>query len=223
MVSRYLEIKEYISKPDVATDQHVVQLITTPLENIAIAEIHATLSVLDFVTKALQNEKIDFAEVRFLFDTIISRHTEMKKYLSVDARIIHSHVFENAIVKIQDGRQEELSTDELSVVANLTKETDIQETPDEPTSSSGFNAGDILKKRKLEKETTIKSEYKNTTFLLPTSNILERFFSTAKCAHGDLRQSLVPSNLEIQLFLCINNKFWDDKLVSRICASVPEQ
>ena len=76
-------------------------------------------------------------------------------------------------------------------------------------------AMDIIKKRRLG--STKKEEFMNTNFLFPTSNIIERFFSSATFAFDDHRQRLLPIHLEEQLFLKINNKFWDEKLVSGIC------
>ena len=70
----------------------------------------------------------------------------------------------------------------------------------------------LLKKRKLDRN----ARYMNTTFILPTSNIAERFFSCATYALNDLRQSLSPTNLELHLFLKINRRLWDEKLVSQI-------
>ena len=61
----------------------------------------------------------------------------------------------------------------------------------------------ILKKRKMGKAATSapKSQYLNTKFLLPTSNILERFFSSARFAFNNYRQKISPLSLEMQLFL----------------------
>ena len=73
---------------------------------------------------------------------------------------------------------------------------------------------------KLLKEKVCKSKpilYKDTAFLVPTSNILERFFSAAKFAFNDHRQQLSPVNLEGQLFLKLNSRFWDEHTVSSVC------
>ena len=58
-------------------------------------------------------------------------------------------------------------------------------------------AVDLLKKRKLERKS---SEYMNAKIILPTSNLVERFFSTATYAYSDMRRNLLPYNLEMQLF-----------------------
>ena len=60
----------------------------------------------------------------------------------------------------------------------------------------------------------------DSRFLLPTSNIVERFFSLAGFTFSDNRQQLTPANFEMQLFLKLNRKFWDEELVSEVCASV---
>ncbi len=54
----------------------------------------------------------------------------------------------------------------------------------------------------------------NTIFVVPTSNVLERFFSIAKYTFDDLRRSLLPKNLEMQLFLYINREYWSEETVS---------
>ena len=69
----------------------------------------------------------------------------------------------------------------------------------------------ILKKRQKLCPVT---KYVDCRFLLPTSNLLERFFSTAGYASSDLRQRLLPANLEEQLFLKINKRYWDQKTVN---------
>ena len=73
----------------------------------------------------------------------------------------------------------------------------------------------LIKKRKLQLSSQKVSEYESLKFLLPTSNILERFFSSATYSFSDLRQKLLPMNLEMQLFLKVNEKFWDENLVSQ--------
>ena len=73
----------------------------------------------------------------------------------------------------------------------------------------------LIKKRRLQLSSQKVSEYESLKFLLPTSNILERFFSSATYSFSDLRQKLLPMNLEVQLFLKVNEKFWDENLVSQ--------
>ena len=55
------------------------------------------------------------------------------------------------------------------------------------------------------------SDYEGILCVLPTSNIVERFFSTAGIALSDYRHRLLPANLECQLFLKYNSRLWDKK------------
>ena len=48
-----------------------------------------------------------------------------------------------------------------------------------------------------------------TEFITPTSNIPEIFFSKADYDYNDYRKSMLPANLEMQLFFHYNQKFWD--------------
>ena len=52
-------------------------------------------------------------------------------------------------------------------------------------------ASKILQKRA---KNTVDSDYWNLQFLKPTSNVLERFFSSAGFALNDLRQRLTPNS-----------------------------
>ena len=63
---------------------------------------------------------------------------------------------------------------------------------------------------------TTSSDYFDLHFLLPTSNLLERFFSVAGLALANLRQRLTPEHLEQQLFLIANSKLWNIHSVSKV-------
>ena len=57
-------------------------------------------------------------------------------------------------------------------------------------------------------------KYMDLRFILPTSNIVERLFSSAGYAYNDMRKALIPANLEEQFFLKANKKYWDQKTVN---------
>ena len=85
-----------------------------------------------------------------------------------------------------------------------------------PENESDFVAS-IIKKRKIATGVSrSQPRYMDSHFLLPTSNLLERFFSTAD--YSELRQNLLPQNLEMQLFLKINKKYWDNEFVPKVVA-----
>ena len=53
-------------------------------------------------------------------------------------------------------------------------------------------------------------------FLLPTSNICKRLFSRVGYAFSQRGKGLCPANLESQLFLHLNNDFWDNSDVNKL-------
>ena len=71
----------------------------------------------------------------------------------------------------------------------------------------------ILKKPRRDKE----SNYLSCKFVLPTSNLLERFFALPDL--HEMRQSISPCHREEQLYLKVNNKFWNETLVNTIVNS----
>ena len=138
------------------------------------------------------------------------------KYLSATARIIRSPNFESGIVKIQDGKEKEMTTDEQLACKNLRKHIVVEE--DNPDTCDDF-ASMILNKKKH----TPSTKYADTRFILPTSNILERFFSSAGIASSDFRQRLNPTNLEEQLYLKTNKRFWDIRTVNDVLSQAEKE
>jgi hypothetical protein len=60
------------------------------------------------------------------------------------------------------------------------------------------------------------STYIDCRFIRPTSNVCERLFSLSKFALPDNRKSLLPENLEMQLFLKMNAELWNLELYHSI-------
>lgn len=55
---------------------------------------------------------------------------------------------------------------------------------------------------------SISSKYTDLRFLVPTSDLCERLFSTFLNALSDRIKGLRPSNLEMQIFLHPNSSLW---------------
>ena len=64
--------------------------------------------------------------------------------------------------------------------------------------------------------TRLRKKYQDLSFICPTSDVVERLFSTAKFVFSDLRRSLLPRNLEMQLFLKLSRGLWDLGLVGKV-------
>ena len=67
----------------------------------------------------------------------------------------------------------------------------------------------VLKKQRL-------SQYQNLSFIPPTSNLAERFFSAASFVMTDLRKRTLPKNLEMIMFFKCNRELWDAKLLAKV-------
>ena len=120
------------------------------------------------VTKLLQRENLDMADVRMVFDGVIQKYPLTSVYLSATADIVHSPVFESAIVKIQNSETPSISFDETESVLSLKLEKSST-TSAEVTEASDF-ASMLIKKRRLS---TANEFYMKTTFLKPTSDVAE--------------------------------------------------
>lgn len=66
------------------------------------------------------------------------------------------------------------------------------------------------KKQRIEHE----SSYIDLSWIQPTSNIVERFFSQVKAVFTDYRRSLLAENLEAIMFLKLNSDLWDVSTVA---------
>ena len=166
----------------------------------------------DSVAVSLQKEDFDISDAQCLFDAIIEQYPNMAKYLAKDAAIKHSPEFESAIVKIAEGKKPDLTIDERDAVEHL-KKTNVSQNENGNEVEDDF-ATSLLKKKKSTNKSA-DSVYQDVRYLRPTSNMAERFFSKAGFAFGDLRQSILPMNLEMQLILNINNQFWSKTDVAK--------
>ena len=115
--------------------------------------------------------------------------------------------FGKAVVKILNGDEKSLTTEEAQSVQKLKKQVVEQPEGSNSQDSDSDFASLLIKKRRLQLSSQKMSQYESLKFLLPTSNILERFFSSATYSFSDLRQKLLPMNLEMQLFLRSTKNF----------------
>lgn len=60
------------------------------------------------------------------------------------------------------------------------------------------------------------SKYVNLKWVPPTSNIVERLFSSARQVLTDYRKSMTPYTFECIMFLKVNRKYWDIDLVNGV-------
>ena len=203
-----------------SSDRKLVDLLPSPVQNSDIHELSEKLVKLKSVTVALQGEDIDLCDARALFDEILEEYKEpeFKRYLDKKAQIVHCKAFDNAVVKCLSGNLETMSAEELVALVPLQIQAKQILPPSEKTTKSSEDFGtSIIKKRRTEnRQATNQQKYLDARFLVPTADKLERFFSSAGIAFNDFRQSLLPVNLEMQLFVKTNREYWNEETVLRV-------
>ena len=166
------------------------------------------------VTLALQRSNIDLHDAGILFDSLLEDNDNevFQKYLEADANIVHSPNFEGGIVQILN-YQNDFSDDEKTAMncLEVTESSDVRKV----SNANGDYPEDRLRAKRATPE-CVQAQYMNCKFILPTSNLLERFFSSAGFAFNDCRKILLPTNSEMQLFLKSNKRFRDEELLSKV-------
>ena len=217
MVERYSELHPFLMDSEFSADRHFIPYMLSPSDFSDALDLLNRLKELNSYTVTLQEPSIDLSDVRCLFDKILAKYPEMATHLAADASIIHCPLFESALMKIQDFCEDSLSEAESNAVLAFKKPESQIENQGSPVDSM---AHEIIKRRKIEKKSSHpESKYFKTKFLLPSSNLVERFFSIAGFAFNDYRQRLDPTNLEMQMFLKLNKKLWDAETVSQCCVA----
>ena len=197
MVERYIRLKpflEFLSK-----DRKLVDMLPTPRKNSDFDNLQEKLPTLRSVTVALQGENVDLGDVRALFDGLLSTNAEpdLAEYLRQDAEMVHSKSFESAIVKLLSKQEEKLKEKKQDVTALIIK--DGCPAPEFVDSHEKDFVLKCLKEKRMERAAELKkAKYTDVRFILSTSDLMERVFSSAGFAYGERRQSLPPVNLEMQ-------------------------
>jgi hypothetical protein len=224
MIKRFLEIKDSIERHVLAHDR---TLASTWLNIFEVEEVERLVIILvDFesVTKKLQSQDIKLSQVRTLFDTIVLKYEhfenegELGYYLSKESGFPNPTTFENALVKLQRFTERDMTEMEKNSVVgfenpkSLELKTAKSSDLDFATMALIMDNNHYLKSRHNDN-----SQYIDTLFVSPTSNVVERLFSQAKHVYSDLRRRITLDHLETVIFLKINRSFWSiDDLVKDI-------
>ncbi|ETP02981.1 hypothetical protein F441_20013 [Phytophthora nicotianae CJ01A1] len=132
-------------------------------------------------------------------------------YLKADASIVHSPVFERAVVKVQGDRR--LQADEEAAVEPFLV---VQPSSARPTKQVDFATATLRQAKKPHAPAQKYEELLNQ--LPPTSNRCERLFSQCKLILTPRRSSLLPANLEMLVFLRANRDLWSIFFSPRLLA-----
>ena len=212
MVKRFIEFKDDVVcflGDDTQTGPlqgAIAMAMPTAQEQLDIKTLHKALN--DFQSVSLELQKNDGAvtllDVRVMFDCLMETYGDaFIQYLSPNASIVNNPAFESAIVRylqndasLTDNDKAQLSRLELTnqkrcdggCVNNIEEE-------------KGGVIVALTNHRKRQRENHLYLDMKK---LPVTSNIVERFFSQVKLTLTYLRNSLLPSTLEMIMFLKLN-------------------
>ena len=210
MIERYIKLREFLPE---LNSTIVDSLCLSPSENRRIDNLVVQLESLNSVTKELLKDATSMIDTRALFDLVIEDFPETDNLLAPRAPIVHDPFFESGIAKVEGNNQTAMSSEEKRVVRKvLLSEQEVTDDNDEICLSF---AERLLKRRKKEDLGGFRI-YKNTNYLLPTSNICDRIFSSAGYLLNDRRRALTLANLESQFFLHINQDLWSASDINRL-------
>ena len=109
MLKRYIELRPILVK---LNDPEIVDLMLAQSEERSLSTVSSDLLLFESVTVSLQKSSIDLLDVRILFDDLIGKYPLTASYLSPSADIVHSPMFESAIVKVVSGKADTLTVEE---------------------------------------------------------------------------------------------------------------
>ena len=110
-----------------------------------------------------------------MFDCVFDEYPETANPLGPTSFIISSGDFEHALYKILESDIAGMSDSELRATNNLRVTSDVPDVGNERYNTSITERA--LKRRKLNQ--SLRLRYKDLRFILPTSNLHERFISVA--------------------------------------------
>jgi hypothetical protein len=167
--------------------------------------LHEHLAHLESATKKLQLNGLDLADARALFDGVLEKYPEMR-HLDTDNALVRYPDFDSAITKVLNECEDDLTESEAASISCFMKSVNIEDSDEDDLVAKSFADGILASKR--HKTTKGNSKYIPLGFVAPTSNVVERLFSSAKFILTDCRKHMHPINFEMILFLRVNGAYW---------------
>lgn len=203
MVERYFLLFPFLDEKD--EELKALSLNSKEFKELEI--LFKNLQGFNSITIALQNDNMDLLKARSLFDGLVDIYPSMDYYLASNAKIVHSPMFECAVVNYLKGS--ELSIEHIKVLSDFKTDCIDVDSGDVPEHTN--LASQILARKKIKKTDTY-----NVAMIPPTSNHVERFFSKAPHILSDTRKCMLPRTLELILFLKVNSDFWNLRIFGEL-------
>ncbi|POM62988.1 hypothetical protein PHPALM_27785 [Phytophthora palmivora] len=175
MVSRYLQLLEHLDKNDDALEDLLPPAASTK----RLRGLMKDLKKVESVAKALQCSEITMLDVRVWFDGLLSIKPHYERYIGPRAAIVHSPDFEAACVRVLGGQTSRLTRGENAALQPFCSPiAEEQNSSNESSDGEEISFVEQLQKRRCLQAK--EQQYEFLSSIHPTSNVAERFFSTAR-------------------------------------------
>eukprot|EP00171_Calliarthron_tuberculosum_P023569 IDg23569t1 len=227
MLNRFIEIRDDIITV-ANTERASVFVNQSDVFKTRVKRYACMLSEIDTVTKELQKRGINLADCRFAVDVLLEAVQNGRndsssamfgcrlgsQYLAPDAATVTDPHFESGVVKIQNKHESTMTELEKNACKSLLMESSTSIGGEPPASSP------IAAKLATGKRRCMTSKYRNCGFIVGSAAEVERLWSVAKFILSDYRMATTPELFESLIFLKINAKFWDVRLVSEAVRAI---
>jgi hypothetical protein len=186
---------------------------------------NAMLGEIDAVTKYLQTRVLPLDSCQWALDTLandVAQHRNQRghdlqgcklgrRYIRQGAGILTDPDFESGVIKLQEGKVNELTEEEREALQNLRKEVQANG----PGSPEPITMPEKIAKRKRDAgERVGNDEYVNVSWVLGSAAEVERLWSIAKyILTDDTRRQMDPEMFETIIFLKVNHEYWNQATV----------
>lgn len=203
--------------------KQLTELLPTSEELITIKTLFKTIKELNLVTKKLQASDLNFNIANSILNTVIQIYPTSKNYLITRPDIENNNLnlnFENAIRKVYNHKEQELTIDEKNTINKCIKPiiNDINDNNDNNNVNNVNNEemtfenlinNSIKSANTIENQSISKLKYDSFNFVPPTTVKCESLFSIARRIQLYFRSQLSDESVEFLLFLRENSHMWD--------------
>ncbi|RLN11168.1 hypothetical protein BBJ28_00007143 [Nothophytophthora sp. Chile5] len=189
MLHRNFELLPFID----ADDDELADLLPSAAAERRLRKLYDELKDVESVSKALQGSEVNLLDL-------------------LERIFVNNSDFEAGCVKVLKGQSARLSRAEKAALQPFLATSTSEEDDDDDEGGASF-VERLQKRRRLDEQQPM---YELLTTIPPTSNVVERLFSTARTTVGQQRHGLQPYTLEMLLFLRQNADYWDARTVESV-------
>lgn len=194
MMQRGVALREHVGNFD---DHELNYLMLTAAMERQLYILMKTMREFDEVVLRLQESSCTSQQVRAYSESVLVAYPTLCARLHPSVRTVHSASFNLSIVKIQEGREDDLKTTKKTGVCDPQIESVSEDVEDVVSYAIVERAHKRLKIGNIAES----SSYTGTRYLLSMSDICKRLFSISGYAFTNCRRGILPTNMERQLFL----------------------